>query len=84
MPLVPSAAGAESIEDWLDGEYATGNEGRLRDTLEDKGVTFEGADTTDLMAVRNGNAGFYLSLEQVAYREPDTAFVFGGEIGITF
>ena len=48
---------AESMEDWLTGDYATGDWGGLRTTLEDAGVTFEGAYTTDIMAVRNGNAG---------------------------
>lgn len=48
---------AESLDDWLTGDYATGNWGGLRTTLEEAGVTFEGAHTTDIMAVRNGNAG---------------------------
>jgi len=48
---------AESMEDWLTGDYATGDWGGLRTSLEDAGVTFEGAYTTDIMAVRNGNAG---------------------------
>ena len=57
--LIPetSPARAETLDDWLTGDYATGDWGGLRTQLEDQGITFEGAYTTDLMAVRNGNAG---------------------------
>ncbi len=48
---------ADSLDDWLSGDYATGSWGGVRTQLEDAGVTFEGVYTTDMMAVRNGNAG---------------------------
>jgi porin len=48
---------ADSLEDWLTGDHATGDWGGIRTTLEDAGVTFEGAYTTDILGVRNGNAG---------------------------
>lgn len=51
------ALAQESVNDWLEGDYATGDWGGVRTTLEDAGVKFEGAYTTDIMAVRNGNAG---------------------------
>lgn len=50
-------ASADVLDDWLTGDYATGDWGGARTRLEDAGITFEGAYTTDLMAVRNGNAG---------------------------
>ena len=50
-------APAEGLEDWLTGDYATGDWGGVRTQLENRGITFEGAYTTDIMAVRNGNAG---------------------------
>lgn len=55
--VAPGAAGAQPLDDWLTGDYATGDWFGVRSQLEDAGVTFEGAYTTDLMAVRNGNAG---------------------------
>lgn len=55
--MLPTAALADGFDDWLQGDYATGTWGGLRTSLEDAGVTFEGGYTTDLMAVRNGNAG---------------------------
>lgn len=51
------AVAQQSVSEWLDGDYATGDWGGARTTLEDAGVKFEGAYTTDIMAVRNGNAG---------------------------
>ncbi len=50
-------ASADNLDDWLTGDYATGDWGGARTQLEDWGITFEGGYTTDLMAVRNGNAG---------------------------
>jgi porin len=50
-------ARADALNDWLTGDYATGDWGGIRTQLEDWGITFEGAYTTDIMAVRNGNAG---------------------------
>lgn len=55
--MAPTAAFADGIDDWLTGDYATGTWGGLRTHLEEHGVTFEGAYTTDILAVRNGNAG---------------------------
>lgn len=48
---------ADAIEDWLSGDYATGDWGGVRTQLEEAGITPEAAYTTDMMAVRNGNAG---------------------------
>jgi porin len=45
------------LAEWLEGEYATGDWGGLRTTLEDTGIIFDGSYTTNIMAVRNGNAG---------------------------
>ncbi|MFO1127493.1 MAG: carbohydrate porin [Rhodospirillales bacterium] len=50
-------AAADAIDDWLTGDYATGDWGGFRTQLEDMGITPEMAYTTDLLAVRNGNAG---------------------------
>ncbi len=51
------ALAQQSVSEWLDGEYATGDWGGMRTKMQDAGVTFEGGYTTDIMAVRNGNAG---------------------------
>ena len=48
---------ADAIEDWLSGDYATGDWGGVRTQLEEAGITPEAAYTTDMMAVGNGNAG---------------------------
>jgi len=50
-------AAAESLQEWLAGDYATGTWGGARTQLEAFGITPSLAYTTDLMAVRNGNAG---------------------------
>jgi porin len=56
--LANAAPGAaESLDDWLGGDFATGTWGGARTQLEDAGITPEAAYTTDLMAVHNGNAG---------------------------
>ena len=55
--MMPTATLADGFDDWLTGDYATGTWGGLRTSLEDAGVTFEGAYTTNILAVRNGNAG---------------------------
>ena len=57
MLVNAAAAAAESLEQWLDGDYATGTWGGARTQLEEAGITPELAYTTDLMAVTNGNAG---------------------------
>ena len=53
---IPAMA-QQSVDEWLEGKHATGDWGGVRTQLEEAGVTFEGAYTTDIMAVRNGNAG---------------------------
>ncbi len=50
-------AAAETMDEWLEGDYATGDWGGLRTQLEEMGITPEMAYTTDLLAVRNGNVG---------------------------
>jgi porin len=55
--LADSAAEGSALSDWLSGDYATGDWGGLRSHLIEHGITLEGAYTTDIMAVRNGNAG---------------------------
>lgn len=51
------ATAQQSVSEWLDGDYATGDWGGVRTTLEEAGVKFDGAYTTDILAVHNGNAG---------------------------
>ena len=55
-PAIPARAD-DDVKDWLAGDYATGDWGGARTQLEELGITPEMAYTTDLMAVRNGNAG---------------------------
>ncbi|NJO55838.1 MAG: carbohydrate porin, partial [Rhodospirillales bacterium] len=57
--LVTSAlpASADALNDWLTGDYATGDWGGVRTDLEEMGITPEAAYTTDILAVRNGNEG---------------------------
>lgn len=57
LASIASPAAAETLEEWLAGDYATGTWGGARTYLEDRGISFEGAYTTDLMGVRNGNVG---------------------------
>jgi porin len=54
----PPPAGSDSAwRNWLTGDYATGDWGGARTTLEEWGITPEVAYTTDILAARNGNAG---------------------------
>ncbi|MBK8174178.1 MAG: carbohydrate porin [Rhodospirillales bacterium] len=48
---------AQDLDDWLRGDYATGDWGGARTRLEEAGITPEMAYSTDLLAVHNGNAG---------------------------
>lgn len=47
---------AEDLNDWLEGDYATGDWGGMRTKLEEMGITPEAAYTTDILAVTHGNA----------------------------
>lgn len=55
--MATPAMAQQSVSEWLEGEHATGDWGGFRTSLEEAGVKFEGGYTTDIMAVRNGNAG---------------------------
>lgn len=52
-----ATAGAQDLQSWLNGDYATGDWGGARTKLIDAGITPEASYTTDMMAVSNGNAG---------------------------
>lgn len=55
--MASPAMAQQSVSEWLEGEHAMGDWGGYRTSLEEAGVKFEGGYTTDIMAVRNGNAG---------------------------
>jgi porin len=56
LAVEAAPARAEVLEEWLSGDYATGNWGGVRDDLEAAGVSIQGGYVTDLQALTSGGA----------------------------
>lgn len=51
---LPAPAGAEAMNDWLTGDYATGNWGGARDKLIESGITVEAEYIADFLTLAAG------------------------------